>query len=454
MKGKLYQEELSALALLKGRSQEIESSHMEIANDLQLIRAQLLSLADSSDGSGNEGGVTMAASSGYTATPFKNTSLDAIYAKAHELHPDARINDVLDQCDLRAIDTRFAASAQSFNEKYNLDKWDYAIAGCSGLLGGVLDLLFVRPPPKPGMKWDTPVDGTFNKWVQDALNKWLPPELSKKLGNTYKIGAPDSSVWTDLVDAPQGVLNPLNHRLRSLAHDPILGFFFGVYDMIHGTCTVVVNGEVRQIPSTKGPSEGSLFQLLGRMFGHLLSDVNAPSAKGNRGMGLPAPFMGLLRMFEHVNINGQSFGKQIEWMYINGYDFRQFLVTSIPVAIMEVIVRTFYVIKQVAVNKIKFTDALMETLPGNMSPRFRVILALSYGASSAVNAGKMYATGNLLNLNYASWMGLFWNGSHAVKWSLYGRHMTYWSALELAEISALLKHAQKLDNLTERASFL
>ena len=453
MSEKVYRDELSALALLNDRSQAIEVSHEGIASEIQLIRAQLLGLGATVDPFPDSANFVVTEVS-VAIHSTASVDIDDIYAHAREKFPNARLKDILDDNDFEAIDGRVAKRLEAFNAKYSLDGWDYAIAGCSGLLAGALDVLFVRPPLKPTASWDTPVDGAFNKWIQDALNKWLPKDLSKKLSEACKIGAPDSSVWSDLIGAPEKVLNPTNHRLRSLAHDPILGFFYGVYDMIHGTCTVVVNGEVRQIPSTKGPTEGNLFQLLGRMFGHLLSDVNAPSAKGNRGMGLPAPFMGLLRMFEHININGMSFGKQIEWMYVNGYDFRQFLVTSVPAVIMEVIMRVFYIVKQVAVNGASFADAFMDTLPGRMSPRFRIMLALAYGTSSAVNAGKMYVTQNLLNLNYASWMGLFWNGAHAIKWTAYGRHMKFWNEVELQELKDLMDYSQKLDTLAERAKKL
>ncbi|BBH46840.1 hypothetical protein [Pseudomonas sp. KU43P] len=447
-----YKDEVSALGLLNDRSQAISASHDQIASDIQLIREQLLTLA---------GGLDMPAEEitpGAAAEVGEQQSIDVpiadIYAQARMRHPDARLSDVLNDDDYSTIDQRLNAQLQAFNARYNLDGWDYAIAGCSGLFSGVLDLLFVRGPAKPGTKWNTPVDGTFNSWVQQLLNTWLPPELSKKLGDACKIGAPDSSVWTDLIGAPDKVLNPINHRLRSLAHDPILGFFYGVYDMIHGTCTVVVNGQVMQLPSKKGPTEGNLFQLLGKMFGHLLSDLNAPSAKGNRGMGLPAPFMGLLRMFENLEIDGVSFGKQIEWMYTQGYDFRQFLVTSVPAVIMEVIMRVFYVVKQVAINGATFSQAFIETLPGQMSPRFRIMLAIAYGASSAVNAGKMYVSRNLLDLNYAAWMGLVWNGSFALKWSLYDRHVQFWEEVELYELKHIGQHIEKLDDLLERSRML
>jgi hypothetical protein len=175
---------------------------------------------------------------------------------------------------------------------------------------------------------------------------------------------------------------------------------------------LVVDGTILSIPSTKAPIGGSVFQLLGRMLGHLLSDVNAPSGVGNRGMGLPMPFMGLLRMLEFIpvptkpqkaNPTGRSdFGKQIEFMYVNGYDFRQVVVSSVPMAIMEVLLRAFYVAKQTKLFGAEFGETVLETMPGRLNPRFRTMLALAYGTSSAVNAGRMYITGNLLNANYAS----------------------------------------------------
>lgn len=453
MSGGPYQDEVSALALLGERSQSIEELHTDIAADIRSIQAQLMALGGVVDNAAVDLRGTVI-DSPLDIQSASTVSLENIFDEARQRFPDARISDVLDSGDFAAIDERLSSRLEAFNSRYSLDGWDYAIAGCCGLFAAGLDLLFVRAPTRPTTRWDAPVDGVFNRWIQQALNKWLPPELSKKLGDACKIGAPDSSIWSDLIGAPEKVLNPINHRLRSLAHDPVLGFFYGIYDMLHGTCTVVVNGEVLQIPSTKGATEGNLFQLLGRMFGHLLSDVNAPSAKGNRGMGLPAPFMGLLRMFENVNINGVSFGKQIEWMYVRGYDFRQFLVTSVPAAIMEVMMRVFYIVKQVAVNGASLTEALMDTLPGRMNPRFRIMLALAYGASSAVNAGKVYVTENILNLNYAAWMGLFWNGSHALKWTVYDRHMKFWSEVELQELKDLMEYSQKLDSLAERAEKL
>ncbi len=217
------------------------------------------------------------------------------------------------------------------------------------------------------------------------------------------------------------------------------------------TCTVVVNGKISSIPTTKGSTDGNVFQLLGRMFGHLLSDVNAPSGKMNRGMGLPAPFMGLLRMLEGIPVGNSNFGKQIEWMYVKGYDTRQFAATAVPMAIMEALLRVFYVSKQMKLYDAPFGETLLDTMPFRMNPRFRMILALAYGTSSAVNAGKMYFTQKILGANYASWMGLAWHGLHSLKWGMLDKHLKLWDEIEAKEITELEVVVKGLDGLKMRA---
>ena len=83
-----------------------------------------------------------------------------------------------------------------------------------------------------------------------------------------------------------------------------------------------------------------------------------------------------------------------------------------------------------------------------------MMLAIAYGTSSAVNAGKIYVTGDILNANYASWMGLAWNGFHSLKWALLDKHLKLWGELEQKEIAELDSLVLKLDELEQRASRL
>ena len=457
MKKDAYQNEIKAIKLLQDRATDVAISHSLIGNDLDSIKEQLAILGATEFSQSPE---FLAKKDDYLQAmscerSLAKVNLTDVYQEAGLRYQEPMaLSEILTANDWKDVDDKLDRRISDFNRRYGLDEWDYAIAGSCGLFASMLDLLCVKAPPKPTVKWNQEVDGIFNQWVQKAFNKVLPPDLSDALSKGNPIGAPDSSVMTNLIGAPAKVMNPINHRLRSLAHDPILGFLFGVCDMMNGTCTVVTNGEIRSFPSTKGSTDGNVFQLLGWMFGHLLSDVNAPSANGNRGMGLPAPFMGVLRMFEGIPLGDSDFGKQIEWMYVKGYDFRQFVVSSVPMTIMEVLLRTFYVIKQIKLYDAPFGESMLDTMPVKMNPKFRVILALSYGTSSAVNAGKMYVTQNILNANYASWMGLAWNGFHALKWALLDRQLKLWSEIETKEIEEIEYLVKDIDRLSIRASQL
>jgi hypothetical protein len=449
--------EIKAVKLMQDMAATTVDADARIANEIPDLKQRLSCLgADELTNSAEHAGLkreNLAAMSVHR--PLPGASLSAIYAEAEAKHPDpVQIQDIMDKDDWRIAQEKINLRIEDFNHRYSLDGWDYAIAGSCGLLAAMLDLLCVKAPPKPTVAWTKEVDGIFNKPVQKTFNKLLPADLSNALSKGYPIGSPDSSVVADLIGAPDKALNPMNHRLRSLSHDPILGFLFGVLDMLHGTCTTVVNGQIVSIPSVKGPTDGSIFQLMGRMFGHLLSDLNAPSGNLNRGMGLPAPLMGALRMFEGIPIGDSNFAKQVEWMYVQGYDFRQFVVTSIPMTIMEVLLRVFYVVKQMKLYNATFGEALMDTMPSRLNPRFRIILALAYGTSSAVNGGKMYITQNIMNASYASWMGFAWNGSLALKWALLDRHLKLWEEVEAKEIAELECIVERLDALGKRAEQL
>ena len=390
-----------------------------------------------------------------TRTPLTAPDVEALYREAEATFPgEMTAGDLLTATDWATTDARVARHVDDFNARFGLDRWDYAIAGASGLVGAMFDLLCVAAPAKPTTAWSEKVDGIFNQAVQQAFNKLLPPEVSAALGKANKIGTADASMIAQLVGAAPGSLNPTNHRLRALSHDPVLGFLFGVLDMMRGTCTVVGNDGIKILEGVKGPTGTGIFGSLGRMFGHLASDVNAPSAMGNRGMGLPAPFMGVLRMFNGIPVGGSDLGKQVEYMYVNGYDFRQFVATSIPALIMEVVMRVCYAAKQVKLAKEPLGQALVDTLPTRMNPRFRMMLAIGYGSMAGVNAGRVYVTQDIMTLSYAAWMGLAWNGFHALKWVLLDKHLRLWDGIERAEVDALERVVNRIDSLTTRVERL
>ena len=452
MTSKDEQRNIKAIWRLQQRSSTIAGAHDDIHRDIRAIKAKLPELGDvdkSTPDFAERKQAHLDAMSEHKELP--DVDLEAIYNEAETEFPrNANLDDILTSNDWAVVDKRVAARIEVFNARYALDGWDYAIAGGCGLFAAMLDLLFVRAPTKPTTKWTKEMDGVFNRGVQKAFSRLLPPDVSKELGRLSTIGGADSSTVDRLLGTPPRTLNPMNHRLRSLSHDPILGFLFGVLDMRRGTCTVVGNDGLKIYP-TMEPVEGSLFPLLGRVFGHLLSDVHARSANDNRGMGLPAPFMGVLRMFDSLPVGDSDLGKQIEYMYFKGYDFRQFIVTSIPMLIMEVMMRVFYAVKRVKLTGSPLGEALVDTMPMKMNPRFRMMLAMAYGTVAAVNGGKVYLTNDILNLNYAAWLGLTWNSFHAIKWALLDRSLKLWEEVEREEIEALERVVDQIDGLVDRA---
>ncbi len=378
-----------------------------------------------------------------------------LYEAAEKACPEpVDAEDVLTEEDRKQVDIRIARYIDDFNARHGLDVWDYAIAGGAGLLGAMLDLLCVNAPAKPTLAWTAKVDGLFNQAVQVAFKRLLPPEVSAALARANKVGSADASTIARLIGAPPRTLNPRNHRLRSLSHDPVLGLLFGIIDMTRGTCTVVGDRGIEVFQGTDAPMTEGFFASLGRMFGHLLSAAAAPSQHDNRGMGLPAPFMGILRMFHDLPIGGSDLGRQVEYMYVNGYDFRQFVTTSIPALILEVVMRVLYGVKQVKLAGQPLGHALLETMPARMNPRFRLMLALGYGCLAAVNGGRVYLTKNIMNLNDAAWMGFVWHGFHAARWVLLDRGLKIWNEIERQEAAVLEETVKRIEVLESRAERL
>ena len=171
-------------------------------------------------------------------------------------------------------------------------------------------------------------------------------------------------------------------------------------------------------------------------------------------MGLPAPLMGLLRMCDGLPGGERELGAQIDILYAKGYDFRQFVVTSVPSLMMEVMMRVFYAVKQNRLSGSTIGEGLIETAPGRVNPRFRTMLAMGYGTMAAVNYGKVYVNQNILDLNYAAWMGLMWNGLHAMKWALLDKSLKLWSEIETKEIEGIERSVDEIRALEDRAGRL
>ena len=457
----MFEKQTKTIKYVQGMAHKTEQMHQGIENDIDELKRQIMELDEYDEVVNSEeyrATLEQERNRPVVSVPLERKPFAKIWREAQKaIEGDVYIYDILDNDDVEEWNNRIEEHVRDFNKEYSLDPWDYAIAGSCGLVAGLIDCLCVAAPMKPSTtKFTTHVDGVFSQGVQKAFNAILPPDFSHQLSKKFTIGSADTSASTkSSLLSYVGKLNPYNHRMKELSHDPILGFIIGAKDIINNTCTIVENGKFTVYHSIKpNVFDGNFFHAMGQMFGHLASDINAPSAKGNRGMGLPAPFMGLFGMLDNVELNGQSIGKNVEYMYVKGYDMRHFLAASIPLALMEVFLRVGYIVKEMRQNNKTFVTALSQTAPGNMHKKFRMMTAISYGVLCAINAGKVHVTQNILNLNYAAWLGLAWNGFHALKWALVDRQFAVWQLVEKKELERLGNTIADIEALEGQAASL
>lgn len=258
---KRYSDELKAIRLMQNRSKDIAKAHESISNDIDDLKRRLSALGADEIMASDEFKLAKQASIKAEQAQTKDIELidiKEIYAMANQsIKGDIWLDDILDSSDMMAINHKIKEHMDKFNKKYGLDSWDYAIASSVGLFAAMLDMLFLKAPLKPTAAYQKKVDGVFNSWVQEAFNKFLSPEIVKELEKAHKIGSADISTIRNLKNAPKKLITPVNHRLKSLSHDPILGFLFGVLDMKNGTLTVASNGSIISYESTIAPVDGS-----------------------------------------------------------------------------------------------------------------------------------------------------------------------------------------------------
>jgi hypothetical protein len=230
--------------------------------------------------------------------------------------------------------------------------------------------------------------------------------------------------------------------MSSLGHDPVLGWFFGVRDILAGGFTAIGSDGRLVIQSVAGwePAEYGIglfvkiLEAFKAVAGHMLSDVATAA-------GLPPPLFGLLQFLQVGGIGDHSISDIARGMYRSGYDFRHFLAGGVTVAIVEVFVRTAWTVRELSEGK-----SLVDALPIG-GRRLQSGLFLSHTVAMAINAGKVAVTQNPLSLNWAQWLMFFRYVLPQAHWLLVGRPQAQsefvrakleasWSGLD-ADLSAI-----------------
>lgn len=344
-------------------------------------------------------------------------SWDKIVAEAEtKIDSPALITDLLAPDEIQLVEQKIYLLRGEFNEVYKLDKIDWAICGIAGILAALVDIFLIQMPAHPGFLGGKVSDGgPLANWIKEKINNTLSPEEIRQLEKENWVPY-DPSTSKGLFSKIEG-LGPTTHRYQSLGHDPILGFIFGVKDILHQTFTAIdKNGNliIQGVDIKDSSIIGmNLFEALGRVLGHLQSDIATPS-------GLPVPLMPLFQFLQFGNIgkSGYTIGEISRIMYRSGYDFRHFLAMSISPLLIEVIVRLGYFAKRMSENN-SFLDSIPFDLPmSERKPKLKTMLFSAHLVATAANAGKVTITQNPLMINYSQWIAFFRYLIPQLKWVL------------------------------------
>ena len=299
-----------------------------------------------------------------------------------------------------------------YDQLHRLDKYDVAISVSAGLIAAVVDILLIGIPQKTteGLK-----AGTLANYVRDYFDHRFPEEDMNILANSKISKVPYDAQDNRNTDILVEGLSSYYHRLLSLGHDPLLGFMFGVMDIMTGRMTTIdKSGKmVSQVMlNYEDRTEQDIFAAIAKQIIHLKSDITT-------SMGLPAPLMGLFNLcqFGSIGEEEQTVSEIVQGMYYEGYDFIHFCSQSIPVMITEVITRIGYAIKRV-----KAGHSIKESIPISINhekhPKLGTMLFIGHSAATAANAGKIYFTKNPMAINYPQWIAFARYSYQQLKWVL------------------------------------
>jgi hypothetical protein len=331
----------------------------------------------------------------------------------------AGLTDILTPEEIARAEARIAAVRGDFNRLNRLDALDWTISGVAGMLAALVDVILVQMPAHPGyLGGKTAAGGPLATWVRERINSTLSMQeiahLEKVNWTPY-----DAATSARLMSKVAG-LGPGVHRFQSLGHDPILGFLFGVVDILRGTFTAIdKHGKLIVQPvAIEDPAilTMNLFDAVGRVFGHLLSDVATPA-------GLPVPLMPLAQFlqFGEIGRHGYTVGEISRIMYRSHYDFRHFVAMSLSSLLIEVIVRLCYFAKR-RHKGCSLIESVPFDLPGaGFKPKLRTMIFSAHLMATAANAGKVAIGQNPLLINFPQWVAFFHYAVPQVKWALGGK---------------------------------
>lgn len=323
-----------------------------------------------------------------------------------------RIEDLFTEEELKANAAAIKAMNHDYNMIHHLDKYDVIISAAAAILGAVVDIVLVGISQKGP---DGLEAGKLTDYVRKKFDEKFSPEEMEKLANSKESKVPFDAQDNRNTGTYVEGLSAYYHRMLSLGHDPILGFVFGIYDIMHGTMTTIDKSghivcQVMEVYSDR--KETDIVSALLKQIIHFKSDITT-------SMGLPAPLMGLFNLcqFGSIGEEEQTVAEIVQGMYYEGFDFIHFCAQSIPTILIELVTRIGYSVKRIKEgNKVK--DSIPISLNRDKHPKLATMLFIAHTGATAVNAGKVYFTKNSMAINYPQWIAFAKYSYKQLKWAL------------------------------------
>ena len=310
------------------------------------------------------------------------------------------------------------------------DRYDFMIAGFSGVIAGIIDVFFVGNPSlsKLGSLTDDGADELVKKFAK--VSGWKP-KIDNENNIASAIGFLEGKFRVNYDQRNTTDVNKLfkmgtkNHHIKSLSHSPdIIGLFFSILNQFTSTATFVSEGKIFNIDTSDGKFELKGNNFIEKLFcgfcnwiGHIMSDLSGSSGgrgkiNAGRGSGIPIPFMELFLMcdfgkFQNGN-DRQTLAVTMTRVFQEGYDARFGVTMSIPVLIQELMIRSLWVIKKRYFEKKDWKECIPTEKHGDL----RLMLLIGYTTFcliDGIDAG-LRSGGNMvqfiLHLNYVAWVRL------------------------------------------------
>ena len=366
---------------------------------------------------------------------------DIVSDAEQQVGDSCELEDLFTEEELRENSEAIKLINREFNDLHRLDKYDVGIAALAAIVGAIVDIVLVGIPAKGP---DGLEAGPLSDFIRKKFDEAFSPKEMEKLANSKKSKVPfdaqDNRNTTEYVEG----LSAYYHRLLSLGHDPLLGFIFGVYDIMHGTMTTIdKSGKIvcQVMENYADRKESDIVSAIAKQIIHFKSDITT-------SMGLPAPLMGLFNLLQFGNIGEEELtvAEIVQGMYYEGFDFIHFCSQSMSVIVIELIVRLGYAIKRIKEgNKVK--DSIPISLNRSKHPKLATMLFIGHIGATAVNAGKVYFTKNPMAINYPQWMAFAKYSYKQLRWAVIQK-----PAMRKAYVEGIL-HSE-LKDITEETDAL